>query len=115
MAALSPRASRYRRARIDGSRKAFASSAAPSMPESSERRTAVELPGVLDGHQLRPAVEADTVRVGDGGVEVRDGPRVPQGAELGGYDVYEAAVAFAAKIPVSRLGGSVEVRVLREP
>lgn len=76
--------------------------------------------GVLDGNQLQAASEAATVRVDDGGqVRVTTGPAVEAGSELDGYYVYDApgldaAVAFAARIPVARLGGTVEVRAMLE-
>ena len=51
-------------------------------------------------------------------VEV-DPPEVDAGAELNGYYVYDApdrgaAIAFAARIPVARMGGTVEVREMVE-
>jgi hypothetical protein len=44
---------------------------------------------------------------------------VADGGELNGYYVYDApdldaAIAFASRIPVARLGGTVEVRALME-
>jgi hypothetical protein len=76
-------------------------------------------PGVLDGNQLQAAGTAATVRVEDGQAQVTKGPAVEAGSELDGYYVYDAldldaAIAFAARIPVARLGGSVEVRSMRE-
>jgi hypothetical protein len=76
-------------------------------------------PGVLDGNQLQAASTASTVRVEDGRPQVTTGPAVETGSELNGYYVYEgpdlgAAIAFAARIPVARLGGSVEVRPMLE-
>jgi len=76
-------------------------------------------PGVLDGNQLRAAGAAVTVRVSDGRAQVTDGPAVGAGAELDGYYVYDApdrdaAIAFAARIPVTRMGGTVEVREMVE-
>jgi hypothetical protein len=77
------------------------------------------LPGVLEAHRLDAAQTATTVRVEGGEPRLSAGPPVAAGAELDGYYVYaadglDAAVAFAARIPVARLGGSVEVRALRE-
>jgi hypothetical protein len=74
-------------------------------------------PGVLDGNQLQPASEAATVRVKDGQTQVTTGPETA--SELDGYYVYDApgldaAVAFAARIPVARFGGTVEVRPMLE-
>lgn len=76
-----------------------------------------DVPGVLDGNQLREAGCAATVRVRDGEVEVAPGPAGDPGSALDGYYLYDApdldaAVALAARIPVARLGGSVEVRPL---
>jgi hypothetical protein len=75
--------------------------------------------GVLDGNQLQAAGEAATVRVQDGRTRVTTGPAVVAGAELDGYYVYDApgldeAIAFAARIPVARFGGTVEVREMME-
>jgi hypothetical protein len=76
-------------------------------------------PGVLDGNQLQAASVAATVRVKDGQTQVTKGPAVEAGSELDGYYVYDApdrdtAIAFAARIPVTRLGGTVEVRPMLE-
>jgi hypothetical protein len=75
--------------------------------------------GVLDGNQLQPASTAATVRVEDGQPRVTGGPAVEAGNELDGYYIYDApdldaAVAFAARIPVAWLGGTVEVRPMLE-
>ena len=75
--------------------------------------------GVLDGNQLQAACMAVTVRVEGGQPQVTKGPAVEAGNELDGYYVYDApgldaATAFAARIPVARLGGTVEVRPMLE-
>jgi len=75
--------------------------------------------GVLDGNQLQAAGTAATVRVDDGQARVTKGPAVGSGSELDGYYVYDApdldaAIAFAARIPVARFGGTVEVRPMLE-
>jgi hypothetical protein len=75
--------------------------------------------GVLDGNQLDAGGAARTVRVNGGQTLVSEGPAVAAGAELDGYYIYDApdldtAVAFAARIPVARMGGTVEVRAMRE-
>ena len=75
--------------------------------------------GVLDGNQLQAASAAATVRVKDGQTQVTRGPAVQGGSELDGYYVYDApdldaVIAFAARIPVARLGGTVEVRPMLE-
>ena len=76
-------------------------------------------PGVLDGNQLQAASAATTVRVSDGQTLVTEGPAVRPGTELNGYYIYDAldldaAIAFAARIPVARMGGTVEVRAMVE-
>jgi len=75
--------------------------------------------GVLDGNQLAAAGTAATVRVHDGKTQVTNGPAVGMGTELAGYYIYDApdldaAIAFAARIPVARMGGTVEVRAMVE-
>ena len=76
-----------------------------------------QVPGVLDGNQFDPAGAATTVRMDDGRIQVSEGPAVAAGAELNGYYIYDApdldaAIAFAARIPVVRMGGTVEVRTM---
>jgi hypothetical protein len=75
--------------------------------------------GVLDGNQLQAAGTGVTVRVNGGQTQVAEGPAVDAGAELNGYYIYDApgldeAIAFAARIPVARMGGTVEVRAMVE-
>ena len=74
---------------------------------------------MLDGNQLEPASTAKTVRVNDGRTLVADGPAVDDRAAINGYYILEApdletAIGFAARIPVARMGGTVEVRALLE-
>jgi len=76
-------------------------------------------PGVLDGNQLEAPNSASTVRVADGQTVVGEGPAVADGAGLDGYYIYDApdldaAIAFASRIPVARMGGTVEVRGMVE-
>ena len=76
-------------------------------------------PGVLDGNQLQAASAGVTVRVSGGQPQVTKGPAVDAGAEVDGYYLYDApdldaAIAFAARIPVARMGGTVEVRAMVE-
>ena len=76
-------------------------------------------PGVLDGNQLQAASAAATVRVSGGQTLATEGPAVEAGTELNGYYIYDApdlaaAIAFAARIPVARMGGTVEVRAMAE-
>jgi hypothetical protein len=75
--------------------------------------------GVLDGNQLQAANTAATVRVDGGQTQVTEGPAVEAGTQLDGYYIYDApdldaAVAFAARIPAARFGGTVEVRPMME-
>jgi hypothetical protein len=74
---------------------------------------------VLDGNQLQTASAGVTVRVSGGQTQVTEGPAVEAGTELNGYYIYDAqdldaAIAFAARIPVARMGGTVEVRAMME-
>jgi hypothetical protein len=78
-----------------------------------------ESSGVLDGNQLQAASAAVTVRVSGGQTQVTKGPAVEAGAAVDGYYIYDApdlgaAIAVAARIPVARMGGTVEVRALME-
>jgi hypothetical protein len=77
------------------------------------------LSAVLDGNQLETIRPAKTIRVNDGQTLVSDGPAVNHGAAIDGYYIRDAldletAIAFAARIPVARMGGTVEVRALLE-
>ena len=76
-------------------------------------------PGVLDANQLEAPGTATTVRVSEGKTVATQGPPVAAGAELTGYYIYdapnlEAAIALAARIPVARMGGTVEIRTMLE-
>ena len=78
-----------------------------------------ETPGVLGGHQLQPIETATTVRVEGGRTLTTDGPFIEAKEALGGYFLYEAkdldaALQLAARIPVARMGGAVEVRPVVE-
>jgi hypothetical protein len=89
------------------------------MKITAEFQAIRKLPGVLDGSQLEAVGTAKTVRVNDGETIASDGATVADGAELNGYYVYDApdldaAIAFASRIPVARMGGTVEVRALME-
>jgi hypothetical protein len=106
--------------RFNGADKAIgALPAAEQEKVTGEFEAIRQSPGVLDGNQLQAASEAATVRVKDGQTQVTAGPAVEAGSELDGYYVYDApdldaAIAFAARIPVTRLGGTVEVRPMLE-
>ena len=93
--------------------------AAEQQKVTSEFEAIRRSPGVLDGNQLQAASEAATVCLKDGQAQVTRGPAVAAGSELDGYYLYDApgldeAIAFAARIPVARLGGTVEVRPMLE-
>jgi hypothetical protein len=74
---------------------------------------------VLDGNQLEPPSNAKTIRLDDGESLVEDGAAVDHGAAIDGYYIVETpdletALAIAARVPVVRMGGTVEVRALME-
>jgi hypothetical protein len=78
-----------------------------------------KLPGVLDGNQLEALGRAKTVRVTDGQTLVSEGAAVEESAALSGYYILDApdldaAIAFAAQVPVARMGGTVELREMIE-
>ena len=81
-------------------------------------RAVARTPGVLDGNQLEPPETAQTVRVlDDGPPAITQGPPHNAGP-IDGYYIVEAddvssALSVAARIPAARLGGTVEVRGLR--
>jgi hypothetical protein len=67
------------------------------------------------GVQLRPAETATSVRVVGGRTLMTDGPFADTKEVLGGFCLIEAAkldeaIDLAARVPVARLGGAVEVR-----
>jgi hypothetical protein len=72
----------------------------------------------LGGHPLHPPSSATTVRVREGKRLLTDGPFAETREHLGGYmliDVedLDAAIAFAARAPLARVG-TVEVRPVRD-
>ena len=78
-----------------------------------------ETPGVTTGAWLQPPETATTVRVQDGRTLTTDGPFVAVKEALGGYlffeaDDLDAAIALASRIPAARLGGSIEIRPLKD-
>jgi hypothetical protein len=86
---------------------------------TAEFQAVRKLSGVLDGNQLEGPGTAATVRVDEGKTLVSEGPAVEAEAALSGYYIYDApdldaAIAFAARIPVARMGGTVEVRAMIE-
>jgi hypothetical protein len=78
-----------------------------------------EEPGVLGGAGLQPVDTATTVRLDNGTPLVTDGPFADTKEVFGGYylleaDDIDAAIALAARLPAARMGGSIEVRPVRE-
>jgi hypothetical protein len=78
-----------------------------------------QLPGVLGGAALQPAETATTVRVQNGETLLTDGPFIDAKEHIGGYLVIEAddldaALQIAARVPAARMGGTVDVRPLKE-
>jgi hypothetical protein len=76
-------------------------------------------PGVVAHGQLQPAESATTVRVEDGKTLTTDGPFADTKEILGGLFLLEAddldrALDLAARMPVARMGGAIEVRPLVE-
>ena len=76
-------------------------------------------PGVVGGERLQPVETATTVRVKDGQTLLSDGPFIDAKEHLGGFYLVEAdelddALEIAARIPVARMGGAVEVRPIME-
>ncbi len=76
-------------------------------------------PAVRDGKQLQPVQTATTVRVQNGETLLTDGPFADTKEVFGGFYLIDVkdldeALAFAARIPSARLGGSVEVRPVVE-
>jgi hypothetical protein len=79
-----------------------------------------ETPGVTPADVWLDAPEtATTVRVENGETLTTDGPFVAVKEALGGYlffetDDLDSAIELASRIPAARLGGSVEVRPIKE-
>ena len=71
------------------------------------------------GFELDSPTTATTIRSGDGGPLVTDGPFTETKEQLGGYFVLECdslddAIELAAKLPAVAQGGAVEVRPVLE-
>jgi hypothetical protein len=76
-------------------------------------------PGVTPGVQLQPPRTAKTVRVENGDTLTTDGPFTETKEALGGYCFLEAgsmeeAIRVASRVPVTWMGGAVEVRPVVE-
>jgi hypothetical protein len=77
------------------------------------------LPGVVGAARLQPPETSTTVRVENGQALLIDGPFIDAKEHVGGFALVEAddldgALEIAARIPVARLGGAIEVRPLAE-
>jgi hypothetical protein len=75
--------------------------------------------GVTPGLWMESPETSTTVRVENGETLTTDGPFVAVKEALGGYLFFEAenldaAIELAARIPAARLGGSVEIRPVKE-
>ncbi len=95
------------------------------MPEAEQSSILAEFlalrdePGVLGAEQLQPPESATTVRAENGTTLTTDGPFADTKEILGGIFLLEAddldrALELAARVPVLRWGGAVEVRPLVE-
>ena len=74
-------------------------------------------PRCLGGAHLQGVETATTVRQGESGALITDGPFADTREVLGGYYVVAAddldeALEFAQRIPAIQLGGAVEIRPL---
>ncbi|HWE10722.1 MAG TPA: YciI family protein [Solirubrobacteraceae bacterium] len=97
----------------------------PALDDAEQRSVRAEYyalrdePTCVSGGQLQPVQTATTVRVQDGRMLTTDGPFAETKEVFGGYYIFElgdldAALEMAARIPATRMGGSVEVRPLVE-
>jgi hypothetical protein len=78
-----------------------------------------DAPGIVGGEQLHGVEAATTVRVPNGQALTTDGPFAETKEVLAGFylvdaDDVDGAIALAARIPATRMGGSVEVRPVVE-
>jgi len=74
---------------------------------------------LVGGFELDASSTATTLRSGDGGPIVTDGPFAETKEQLGGYFLLECgslddAIELASKIPAAQNGGAVEVRPVLE-
>ncbi len=74
---------------------------------------------LVGGFELDSPATATTLRAGENGPMVTDGPFAETKEQLGGYFVLEFdslddAIELASKIPAARQGGAVEVRPVLE-
>jgi hypothetical protein len=94
---------------------------AEALPDAERETVLAEFAALLDdarciaAAQLQPAETATCVRVAGGRTLMTDGPFADTKEVLGGVVLVEAAnldeaIELAARIPVTRFGGTVEVR-----
>ncbi len=94
---------------------------AEALPDAERAAVVAEFAALADdaryvgGAQLQSAETATSVRVVGGRTLMTDGPFADTKEVLGGFALVEAAnldeaLELAARIPVARLGGVVEVR-----
>ena len=94
---------------------------AEALPEAEREAVLAEFAALADdaryvgGAQLQPAETATCVRVAGGRTLMTDGPFADTKEVLGGFALIEAAnldqaIEVAARIPIIRFGGVVEIR-----
>ena len=94
---------------------------AEALPDAEREAVLAEFAALLDDDrcvtaaQLQPAETATCVRVAGGRTLMTDGPFADTKEVLGGLVLVEAAnldevLELAARVPVTRFGGAVEVR-----
>jgi hypothetical protein len=94
---------------------------AEALPDAEREAVLAEFAALLDDDrcvtaaQLQPAETATCVRVAGGRTLMTDGPFADTKEVLGGFFLIEAdnldeAIELAARVPVTRFGGTVEVR-----
>jgi len=99
----------------------YADPAYEALPETERAAVSAEFTALTDDAravstvQLQPAGTATCVRVAGGRTLITDGPFADTKEVLGGFWLVEAAnlddvLDLAARIPVARFGGVVEVR-----
>jgi len=97
-----------------------------TLPQEERERVEAEFDALADdprcrlGAQLAPVETATSVRVAGGRTLMTDGPFADTKEVLGGICLIEAAdlddaLDVAARIPVARLGGTIEVRPVVRP
>jgi len=74
---------------------------------------------VIGDEALQEASAAATLRFGNRGVSVTDGPYAETKEQLGGFMLIEAddlshAIRLMSKMPCMRMGGAIEIRPINE-